>query len=94
MIEEIVPSHLQEDMSFIKHVDHALRKGKAAFHELYSMLAREGGLNTRIKLTIYKQIVRPTIAYAFPVFFGVSSHQMEKNTKVGEDALIALFRIK
>lgn len=94
MIEEIVPSHLQEDMSFIKHVDHALRKGKAAFQALYSVLAREGGLSTRIRLNIYKQIVRPTIAYAFPVWIGVSSHHMGKNTKVGEDALIALFRIK
>lgn len=68
----------QEDMSYTRHVDNALKKGRAAFHALYKAMAGRNGLDPSIKLTIYKQIVRPTVAYAFTVWFMISSHQMER----------------
>lgn len=68
----------QEDFTFTRHVDHVLRKGRAAFHTLHWLMTRRGGLSKRVKLTIYKQLIRPTMTYAFPVWYTISSHQMER----------------
>lgn len=68
----------QENMTFTRHVDNALTKGKKAFARYYNLLKWRNGIDTKVKLTIYKQIIRPTIAYAFPIWFSISSHQMER----------------
>lgn len=63
---------------FYRHIDHILAKVKTVFWSYLSVLRCTGGLDVRVKLLIYKQIVRPMIANAFPVWFGISSHQMER----------------
>lgn len=37
-----------------------------------------GGLPQEVRLLIYRQVTKPDIIYAFPAWFGISSHQMEK----------------
>lgn len=44
---------------------------------LHRALAGRNGLSSKVKMAVYKQIVRPTMAYAFPIWYGISSHQME-----------------
>lgn len=68
----------QEDMTYTRHVDHVMAKGRMAFQALYSALAGRGGLSRRVKLAIYRQIVRPSMSYGFPIWFSISSHQMER----------------
>lgn len=63
---------------FCRHVDHMLCKVKRAFAMYIGLLHNRGGLDPSVKLLIYKQIIRPLLSYAFPAWFNISSHQMER----------------
>lgn len=67
-----------ENFEFYRHLDHILTKVKKVFFAYQRLLRRRGGLSIRVKLLVYKQIIRPLISYAFPVWFGISSSQMER----------------
>lgn len=69
---------LQSDMQYTRHVDHVLQKGKYIYGSLRRTIGKRGGLSLKVKLLIYKQLVRPAISYAFPVWFSISSAQMER----------------
>lgn len=69
---------LDERLSFIRHVDYVLCKVKRAFSAYYKVLGRRNGLSTDVRLLVYKQIIRPMMAYAFPAWFTISSAQMER----------------
>lgn len=64
--------------SFNKHIQYILGKVKGAFIRLYHVLKSKRGLSINIKLCMYKQLLRPIIAYAFPIWYNISSRQMEK----------------
>lgn len=68
----------QENLSYTRHIDYVLRKGMASFQVYNRILSKKEGLSKKVKLAIYRQVVRPTISYAFPVWSGISSHQMER----------------
>lgn len=69
---------LDEKLNFIAHIDYILRKAKKSFHRISRALYRKNGLSTNVKMCLYKQLIRPVIGYAFPIWFAVSSRQMEK----------------
>lgn len=69
---------LDERFSFIRHVDYVLCKVKRTFSAYYRVLGRRNGLSTNVRLLVYKQIIRPMMAYAFPAWFTISSAQMER----------------
>lgn len=66
------------NFEFVRHVNHILEKAKKLFWAFQRIICRTGGLSLPVKLLIYKQIIRPIVAYAFPVWYGISSHQMER----------------
>lgn len=68
----------QEDMAFTRHVDRLLERAKNAFHAYAGMMKKTSGLSRKVKLCIYRQVVRPTMTYAFPVWSSISSCQMER----------------
>lgn len=70
-----------EDMQFYRHVDQVLSKAKNIYHSYARVLGARRGLSHRVKITIYKQVIRPAISYAFPIWFGISSAQMERIRK-------------
>lgn len=70
-----------QDLQFYRHVDYALDKCRKAYFSYHALLKKRGGLSEKVKVTIYKQIIRPILAYAFPIWFGISSHQMERLRK-------------
>lgn len=49
------------------HYEYALNKAMNAMRSLYSLLNRRSKLNTRNKIKLYKQAVRPTFTYASPI---------------------------
>lgn len=67
-----------QNPNFIQHVNHALKKANHAYHSIRPILCKMRGLSQNIKLLCYKQLIRPVIAYAFPVWSGISAHQMER----------------
>lgn len=69
---------IHDDFTFKTHVDYILKKAKQAFFTYARLMRRARDLNGKIKINIYKQIVRPILGYAFPVWFVISSSQMER----------------
>lgn len=67
-----------ERMEFVRHIDFILGRAKKIYFEYQSVLQPSGGLSKNIKLLLYKQVIRPIISYAFPVWFVISSSQMER----------------
>lgn len=69
---------LHSKFTFIRHIDYILFKAKKMFFSYANLFKNAKDLKRNIKLNIYKQIIRPILAYAFPVWFNISSCQMER----------------
>lgn len=67
-----------ERFEFYRHTDYILCKVKGIFAMYLGILRKRAGLDIRVKLLVYKQIIRPLLAYAFPAWFSISSAQMER----------------
>lgn len=63
---------------YCRHVDYILRKAKGIFFGYQYLLRSKKGLSTEVKFLIYRQIIRPVLAYVFPAWFGISSSQMNR----------------
>lgn len=68
----------QENMSFVAHLDHILVKCKGAFAAYSGVMRSRKGLATKLKLAIYRAIIRPRLSYAFSIWSAITSHQMER----------------
>ena len=67
-----------ENFEYYRHIDFMLSKVKKVFFSYCNLLRGRGGLSNEIRLLVYRQIIRPLMSYAFPVWFSVSSHQMQR----------------
>lgn len=67
-----------EDFEYYRHIDYVLEKVRKVFYSYIGILRRRNALTNEVRLLVYRQIIRPLMAYAFPVWFGISSHQMER----------------
>lgn len=68
----------QRDALHTKHIDHTIKKARAATFALYPIIRKITGLDKKIRMLCYKQLIRPIIAYGFPCWTNISSHQMER----------------
>lgn len=68
----------QESFTFYRHIDYILDKAQKSYFSYSNFLRRNKMLKSNIKLNCYKQIIRPILAYAYPIWFSISSHQMER----------------
>lgn len=59
---------LDKKLNFGIHVNQAILKCKKTVKSLYSMLNRRSRLDRKLKLLLYKSIVRPTLMYGFPAW--------------------------
>lgn len=64
--------------TFYGHIKNTMQKTTNMFHMLRRILNSRSTLKPKIKLLCYKQLLRPIITYAFPVWANISSHQMEQ----------------
>lgn len=69
---------LQSNAFHTRHVDQIIRKTNAASYAILPILKKVNGLRKEVKLLCYKQLIRPIIAYAFPCWSNITSHQMER----------------
>lgn len=67
-----------ESLRFTEHIDYILAKSKSIYFAWQGAIGGRSGLSAKVKLLIYKQVIRPVMAYAFPIWFGISSAQMER----------------
>lgn len=68
----------QQNAKHIRHIDNILHKLRCASHGLKALLSNTNGLNAKIKMLCYKQLLRPLMTYGFPSWSDISSHQMER----------------
>lgn len=64
-------------MNFIEHVRKTVQKVYVRTKYLHNALRHSNRLDVNIKILCYKQLVRPIISYAFPIWSCISSAQME-----------------
>ncbi|KMQ82975.1 reverse transcriptase, partial [Lasius niger] len=70
--------HFTPKMNFVKHVSETRKKVIGQSKYLHNALRHSNLLSPQIKTLCYKQLLRPIIAYAFPIYSCMSSSQMEK----------------
>ena len=64
--------------SFVQNTTKAVEKICRTMGSMKHLLARQGLLSQESKLAFYKAAIRPALAYGFPVWSSISSHQMER----------------
>lgn len=69
---------LHQNFQFHRHIDYVLSKAKTVFFSSMKIIKTAKDLKSRIKLNCYKQIIRPILTYSFPIWFDISSSQMER----------------
>ena len=69
---------LDKSANLIPHITHTVKKAFLAYQNLYTILSPTSPLTLENKTLIYKQIIRPTIMYAAPIFCGSSDHQLNR----------------
>lgn len=67
----------QTNNSFVQHAATIRSKTLRCFHSLYGILKATAKLSISVKLLIYKQLLRPILAYGFTAWSSITSAQME-----------------
>lgn len=62
---------------YYQHLKNAITKTTKASHAIKNIMFKKKGLSINIKTLIYKQLLRPILAYGFAIWFNISSAQME-----------------
>ena len=70
--------YLDTYMHFNPHVSYIIQKSFIAMKNLYSLISPRSPLSLQNKLLIYKQIIRPILLYAAPVWCSISNTQMHR----------------
>jgi len=78
------------NLKFYLHTRNAINKTTKSFHSFRNIIYNKKGLTTSTKLLLYKQLLRPIMAYGFPVWCDISSAQMEK-LRIQERKYLRLF---
>ncbi|RZC33321.1 hypothetical protein BDFB_014245 [Asbolus verrucosus] len=60
--------HLDETLNFHKHVQESTNKSNSTIKTLYPLINKNSKLTINNKLLIYKQLIRPILTYAAPVW--------------------------
>ena len=69
---------INEKCSFVENVSNAIKKISCTMGAMKKVLTNKNLLTAASKLAFYKAAIRPVMSYAFPMWSGVSSHQMER----------------
>ncbi len=71
------------------HINYTIGKVNKVVKILCPMLSRKSKLNTENKILIYKQILRPILSYASPIFENLAKVHMKK-LQVTQNKIIKL----
>jgi hypothetical protein len=69
---------LDKTLTLGQHIQQAVEKVGKAVRILYPLLNRKSGLNQTNKLLVYKQILRPMLLYACPLFQNIAKTHIKK----------------
>lgn len=72
---------LNGKLGFQKHFNHSIKKSLIVSKKLNRVLYPTD-LTRKVKLLLYKQLIRPVLTYASPIWNQVSSSQMERLRKI------------
>jgi hypothetical protein len=69
---------LKENYNFTPHVNKIIQKASGALTQYYRAIHQHSRLSKKIKLVLYKQIIRTIISYAFPAWFHIPKSALKK----------------
>lgn len=81
--------HLDSRLTQIEHIDETLKKTDISIRSLYPMIHRGSGMDTHIKVLIYKLYIRPILSYASPMI-SMASKTQRKRLQVKENKILRL----
>lgn len=64
-------------LNFNNHLKHLRKQSAAAFRTLYPVLCCDSGLDSSIKLLIYKLYIRPIVTYAAPAWYDLLTNSQK-----------------
>jgi hypothetical protein len=67
-----------KNLKFFDHIKHIISKTMAAFQLIKHIFFQKYRYTNRVKIILYKQLIRPIILYGFAIWHDISSAQMEK----------------
>ncbi|GFY09819.1 uncharacterized protein TNCV_3697811 [Trichonephila clavipes] len=70
--------HIDSRLTFKKHIDYLAQKFWGRIHLAISLVGRRSHLSLENKVILYKQILRPFIAYGSPVWGAAATTHMKK----------------
>lgn len=73
-----------DSVKFFKHTLAMIRKGNYGLHLVQLLLRKKNGLNKATKFLVYKQLIRPVITYASPIWL---PNAMSRITKLERKVL-------
>jgi hypothetical protein len=76
-----------KNLSFIPHINSIISRANYKTFCLRKALSTHNNLSVRAKIICYKQVIRPSITYGFPIWFFISSSQMERLRRLERKAL-------
>ncbi len=80
---------LDKKLVLNQHINYTIEKVNKVVKILYPMLSRKSKLNTDNKILIYKQILRPILCYACPIFENLAKVHIKK-LQVTQNKIIKL----
>jgi hypothetical protein len=83
--------HLDSKLKFNKHIDELKSKGLAAIGALRPIFNRNSALNIKNKMLIYKQLIRPTLTYACPVWSNTCKNNYSKLQVIQNKAMKIIY---
>ncbi|GFX90806.1 RNA-directed DNA polymerase from mobile element jockey [Trichonephila clavipes] len=71
--------HMDSRLTYKKHIDYLSEKFWGRIHLAISLVVRNSPLSLENKVILYKQVLRPIITYASPVWGAAAATHMKKN---------------
>ena len=68
---------LHKNYNFNLHIENVIIKEKRSLSAYYNLIRPPKSIAPNIKLICYKQLIRPTLSYAFPIWHDISPRKME-----------------
>lgn len=73
---------IDQRLHFHRHTSNIIQKAFLTTQNLYALMAPGSHLDPTNKLTIYKQIIRPTLTYAAPIWCGITDTQTARLQRI------------
>lgn len=86
--------YLDTRLNFNTHSKKTLQKSQIQFSQLYPLLCKKSKINIKLKLLLYKMLIRPVFAYATPMWNNISNRKNIKKLQIFQNKCLRVIQAK